>query len=709
MTTRRTRNLRLYLSSGLTTEAKANLEILDRLGDIHFVDNTGAVMIRSKGDVHLLAADKNTGGAGKASVYVGSANNPVDKFQITADETSLHGILSLRDVSPNSSSILRIQHKADNSTQKNTLTLNVTQPETKLTLGTNVTILGKQLFKLSAKDNQEVNLIVPNRGTLVTKDGSETFTEKTIDAKFNTIKNITNDNINADAKISYNKLSLSNSLTNKDIAIGAQIAAAKIAVFDGPLFKDTNLHLALHIIQDAIEKKLNREELKKHSETAAEVHGVSGELVGTTSEQTLSNKTLHSPKFSGKIQGIDKVSIGLDAVDNTSDEHKWRVAAELRNKKIDGTTNHLSNISYQSLDLKGKLTEQDFHEDAKLPYAQLDLTRAIKNSDISLDSADRISGKKVVPDFGEQLISTEAGVKIKDTAGAHVSLLPPHSGFVSSYTLTLPQRKPSTENEILAYDGEGGLKWTTPVGTGTVTKVGLHVPATLFELAGGPIRTTGSFDLQLKKQEAGVVFCGPRSGLDAEPCFRKLTKADLPSHTHGTEDLVDFSNKLRAQLVDTLQNSNQILWKQTEQGKLAANIINFGSLNTSTLPEGNNLYFTPGRVFDVLRGILQVEGLLSLAYDTNIRKATLSLNQGALQDLADLLGDGHAEDWTEGNSIKVHHNLNTKDVFVEVYELDSGRTLTNLDIRRYDENTLHIAKPDEITGQGCRILVRRIR
>lgn len=64
-------------------------------------------------------------------------------------------------------------------------------------------------------------------------------------------------------------------------------------------------------------------------------------------------------------------------------------------------------------------------------------------------------------------------------------------------------------------------------GTGTVTSVGMTVPAG-FSVAGSPITTAGSLDITLDSQAASL-FLGSPSGGAGVPTFRAIVAADLPA------------------------------------------------------------------------------------------------------------------------------------------------------------------------------------
>jgi hypothetical protein len=89
-----------------------------------------------------------------------------------------------------------------------------------------------------------------------------------------------------------------------------------------------------------------------------------GEIVGTTAIQTLTNKTLVTPVITGTISGLDKNSVGLGNVDNTSDANKPVSGPQQTalNLKEDKANKAVAN-GYASLDAT-----------VKVPLAQLPTT-----------------------------------------------------------------------------------------------------------------------------------------------------------------------------------------------------------------------------------------------------------------------------------------------------------------------------------------------
>lgn len=66
---------------------------------------------------------------------------------------------------------------------------------------------------------------------------------------------------------------------------------------------------------------------------------------------------------------------------------------------------------------------------------------------------------------------------------------------------------------------------------GTVTSVALSDASTLsiYTISGSPVTTSGTLTLTAKTQTANTVFAGPTTGAAAQPTFRSLVAADIPS------------------------------------------------------------------------------------------------------------------------------------------------------------------------------------
>jgi hypothetical protein len=73
--------------------------------------------------------------------------------------------------------------------------------------------------------------------------------------------------------------------------------------------------------------------------------------------------------------------------------------------------------------------------------------------------------------------------------------------------------------------------WATPATNGTVTSVALADGSStpIYSISGSPVTGSGTLTFSLSTQTANKVFAGPSSGSAAQPNFRSLVSADIPS------------------------------------------------------------------------------------------------------------------------------------------------------------------------------------
>lgn len=94
----------------------------------------------------------------------------------------------------------------------------------------------------------------------------------------------------------------------------------------------------------------------------------------------------------------------------------------------------------------------------------------------------------------------------------------------------------------------GTLSCTVSGGSGTVTSFSSGSlgagSGTIFTTSVSNATTTPALSFSLVTQAANVVFAGPSSGGSANPAFRSLVSADLPSHSHAMSDVTGLSTAL---------------------------------------------------------------------------------------------------------------------------------------------------------------------
>lgn len=83
----------------------------------------------------------------------------------------------------------------------------------------------------------------------------------------------------------------------------------------------------------------------------------------------------------------------------------------------------------------------------------------------------------------------------------------------------------SNSGKFLKTDGTDS-SWDS---TGTVTSVAATVPTSILSISGTPVSTTGTLAIDLVTQTANYVWAGPTTGAAANPTFRALVAADIPT------------------------------------------------------------------------------------------------------------------------------------------------------------------------------------
>jgi hypothetical protein len=129
------------------------------------------------------------------------------------------------------------------------------------------------------------------------------------------------------------------------------------------------------------------------------------------------------------------------------------------------------------------------------------------------------------------LTSQVSGVLPIANGGTDNGLLPVTAGGVLYTDGTKFQNVGAgSAGQVLTSNGASAPTWTAAA-SGTVTSVALADGSTtpIYNISGSPVTSTGTLDFTLKTQTANTVFAGPTTGSAAQPTFRALVSADIPS------------------------------------------------------------------------------------------------------------------------------------------------------------------------------------
>ena len=171
----------------------------------------------------------------------------------------------------------------------------------------------------------------------------------------------------------------------------------------------------------------------------------------------------------------------------------------------------------------------------------------IAGTGISVSSA---TGDVTIANTG--VLSVTGTAPVVSSGGAN-----PAISLATAYGDTLNPYAAKTANYVLAGPTTGAAAAPTfraltttdipvlPYGTGTVTSVGMTVPAALLSVAPSTITTTGTFALSLTTQTSAQIFASPISTVGT-PSFRSLVTSDIPALNYVSSTTTQAAHQVLA-------------------------------------------------------------------------------------------------------------------------------------------------------------------
>jgi hypothetical protein len=754
ITSPRTRNLKLYLSSGLTAEARINLELIDKLGETFSSDNTNSLFIRQKQDIHLLPGDPSVGGtAGQGSLFFGSATSPILNLKIFTTNFEVTGSFTLQDLSGTQKLTLKYDSSASapiSDSQNRNLTIDVQAGDRKL-------ILGGDLKTTNSLDITGPTIpgpvLIPYSGTLVLSSGVQTLSQKSISALTNSITDLTqaafapstnlplsliSGGVVSTTEFSYitgvtssiqaqlnGKQPVGPYITALTGAITASGPGSAVTVLSPNSVSSSNIQPA-SILDSNLFGGISRSKIAAGSALHVVMNAADGSMTSAASLPANRGGT----GVDGSLVTFPTSGIILTNTNN----------ATVSNKVMDGSFNFFSNISYGSLNLTNGITNFDVSPAAAITYSKLNLSSGIVNNDISPSAA--ISGLKVSPSFGSQLVKSSGGFEFS-RAGQKTTLVAalPAAGQVADLTFALPPDL-GTSGYFLSTSGAGQLVWANPGFGGTVTSIGLTAPVE-FTVTNSPITTAGNLSLNWapvlpKAVLMGSAVLGPAS----VPTFRILQSTDLPNHSHNHLDMYDFDESVQDVVGAMVQASSSVSWAYNDTLNTLSAAVSLAPFTTAQLAEGSNLYFTIERAQDAVFPAVATSPDLSLIYNDAGNSATVIANSGlitakpvvipalndtillsdtsnsgtlsqvSLSDVGTLLGisgtsAGVAANWVllNGTSKTIVHGLGTRDVLIQIYDNVTFEEVHVDSVVRLDTMTV-VLQASEAPSTSWRVLIK---
>lgn len=151
-------------------------------------------------------------------------------------------------------------------------------------------------------------------------------------------------------------------------------------------------------------------------------------------------------------------------------------------------------------------------------------------------------------DFGHIRLQDSSRLSFKK--GANQLNLQAPTTISNTYTWTFPSDNPPS-TQALVVSSTGVISYQTLGGGGTVTSVGLSLPA-IFSVSGSPVTSSGTLTATLASQSANLFFASP-NGSAGSPTFRAIAWADVSGlgGTSGTSFALGNDGRLHSQNTDT--------------------------------------------------------------------------------------------------------------------------------------------------------------
>jgi hypothetical protein len=213
----------------------------------------------------------------------------------------------------------------------------------------------------------------------------------------------------------------------------------------------------------------------------ASLPGATGYLKSTGSATTFSTDgaaftSLPAAVLTGTLPAISGVNLtALNASNLGSGTVPLARLSGITNAQIDAA----AAIAYSKLALTGSILNADINASAAIVYSKLVLTNSIVAGDLT----------------------------------------------AASVTMAKIAQAGATSGQVIAWSGSAWVP-TSPATSGTVTSVGLSLPA-IFTVAGSPVTTSGTLSATLATQTQNLVWASP-NGSTGAPTFRAFLNADLP-------------------------------------------------------------------------------------------------------------------------------------------------------------------------------------
>lgn len=535
----------------------------------------------------------------------------------------------------------------------------------------------------------------PTSGTLVTADALQTITNKTINGGSNTLSNIpysalslTNSiadgDVSASAAIQYSKLNLSEAVVNSDISSSAAISRSKLATGtpDTLVINDGTGALSsltsVDILRGGTGASTANDALNN---LLPDQTGNTGRVLQTDGENSSWAAVGTGSVTSVGLTAPSEFSVSGGPITTTGTLAITKATQAVNTVWAGPTSGAAATPAFRNLVLADLPTS--------VPYSSLALSGSIKDSDVS--SGAGIALTKLGTVTVSRALVSDAGGLI--TAASVTATELGYLSGVTSAVQTQLDGKQGSDSDLTALAGLST--------TGLIVRTGSGSAATRTLVAGTGISLTNA------SGTAGDITVASSITQYTDEMAQDAVGGSLTDSSSVDFTYDDAGGTITAAVLPGGVDHDSLL-NYAANRHIDHSAVSIATSATSGLSGGGTIASTRNIQVDPTQAGTVTPDTLDYILFADVSNSN-ALAKTTLGSILAIGGAAAAATWapTDGLTKAITHSLNTNDITVTVYDIDSGADILVDSITRTSTSVVTLTSSAAPTGSGFRVVVRK--